>query len=106
GVNTGAMTTAPQALNGVNIQPAVFKAVEETSARSLLGKVAALGRSAWALAIAHPVIATMAVVAAIAIPTLIIAWRKNKEKNVIMPRSNEVPQSNEIAQSDKSSGVP
>ncbi|MDR1173691.1 MAG: hypothetical protein LBK24_02775 [Puniceicoccales bacterium] len=48
-----------------------------SAAGSLLGKVAALGKSAWALAVAHPVIATMAVVAAIAIPALIVAWRRN-----------------------------
>jgi hypothetical protein len=45
---------------------------------TLLGKVAALGKSAWALAVAHPVIAAVAVAATIAVPTLILMYQRSK----------------------------
>jgi nitrate/nitrite transporter NarK len=68
--------------------------VTETGTASLLGKVVALGKSVWALAAAHPVIAIATVATAIIVPTLIlIAYRKNKAKNVIIPQGDEVPQS-------------
>ncbi|MDR2432304.1 MAG: hypothetical protein LBD34_00945 [Puniceicoccales bacterium] len=68
--------------------------VIETGAASLLGKIVALGKSVWALAAAHPVIAIATVATAIIVPTLIlIAYRKNTAKNVIIPQGDEVPQS-------------
>ncbi|MDR1233357.1 MAG: hypothetical protein LBJ75_03830 [Puniceicoccales bacterium] len=128
-VNTGAMANAVWTMKGVPIRQVSFgtptvlseviiegaspAAVSKTiatetiaaktsvgsAAGSLLGKVVALGKSAWALAVAHPVIATMAVVATIAIPALIIAWRRNKGENVIISQSNETS-------SDESDDIP
>jgi uncharacterized membrane protein YebE (DUF533 family) len=67
----------------------------EFVAGSLLGKVVSLGKSAWALAVAHPVIATVAVAATIAIPIAFIAYRRRRTNNVIIPHTGEVPQVDE-----------
>lgn len=63
---------------------------------SLLDKVIALGKSAWALAVAHPVITTAIVATAIAVPLIFIVWRKRRTKNTITPQGNEVSQGNEL----------
>ncbi|MDR1528144.1 MAG: hypothetical protein LBS22_00975 [Puniceicoccales bacterium] len=68
--------------------------VAETTgvAGSLLGKITALGKSAWALAAAHPVITATVVITAIAVSTLIIAYRRSQRRNVTVPQRGEVPQ--------------
>ncbi|MDR0742692.1 MAG: hypothetical protein LBE98_04495 [Puniceicoccales bacterium] len=63
-----------------------------SAAGSLLGKIAALGKSAWALAAAHPVITATIVTTAIAVSALVIAYRRSQRRNITVLQGGEVPQ--------------